>query len=206
MPGKGYRDADIVLGSYDRDKDEVAKGAEELLCRWNLYEESVSKRCDKNLVAITSSDGARDRIDLDDVLLVDMNGKRVEGRKNLPEDLHLHLGLYGAAAEMNVAVHTYSPFACAAACAGKGIPPVTDRLTNALGGEIEIVEYANVNDVNAVAAALKSKKACLLAGHGVLATGKTVSEAVRVADAVEKAAKIYAISALLSAAGNPRKT
>jgi ribulose-5-phosphate 4-epimerase/fuculose-1-phosphate aldolase len=203
MPGKGYRDADIVLGSYDRDKDEVAKGAEELLCRWHLYEESVSKRCDKNIVAITSSDGARDHIDLDGVLLVDIGGKRVEGRKNPPEDLHLHLGLYGTAAELNVAVHTYSTFASAAACAGKSIPQVTDRLTSALGGEIEVVEYA---DVNAVAAALKSKRACLLSGHGVLATGKTVSEAVRVADAVEKAAQIFAISTLLSTAGNPRKT
>jgi len=192
MPEKGYREADIVLGAYDGDKTEVSNGARKLLQRGLSYGESISKKCDKNIIAITSSDHNNVR----DILLVDLNGERVEGRKNLPHDLYLHTGLYRALSEINAVVHTRSTFAYAASCAGKPIPSKMAEIKEHVGGDVMVVECTE--DMDKVSSALKERRACLIADHGVLAVGKSVDEAIDVAEMVERAAMVHAIAKLLS--------
>ncbi len=196
MPEKGYREADIGLGAYDGDKTEVAKGARKLLQRGLSYGESVSKKCDKNIIAITPSDynNVRDG----DILLVDLNGKRVEGRKSLPQDLYLHIGLYRALPEINAVVHTRSTFAYAASCAGKTIPSKITEIKECIGGDVMVVECTGIEDMDKVSSALKERKACLIADHGVLVAGKSVDEAINVSEVVERAAMVHAIAKLLS--------
>jgi len=196
MPEKGYREADIVLGAYDGDKTEVFKGARKLLQRGLSYGESISKKCDKNIIAITSSD--HNNVKDGDILLVDLNGERVEGRKNLPHDLYLHTGLYRALSEINAIVHTHSTFAYAASCAGKPIPSKMAEIKEHIGGDVMVVECTGIEDVDKVSSALKERKACLIADHGVLAVGKGVDEAIYVAEMVERAAMVHAITKLLS--------
>jgi L-fuculose-phosphate aldolase len=71
------------------------------------------------------------------------------------------------------------------------------------GGEISVAPYAlpgtpelAENAVNALA----DKFAVLLANHGVVACGKTLSEAVTAAELVEKAAQIFSWAQLLGGA------
>ena len=74
------------------------------------------------LVAIKPSGVAYDAIAADDIVIVDLNGKVVEGRLNPSSDTATHLALYRAFPNIGGIVHTHSRWATIFAQAGRDIP------------------------------------------------------------------------------------
>src|SRR5450756_1777645 len=158
---------------------------------------------DCNLVIITPSSMEYDLLLAEDMCVVDMAGEKVEGRYNPSVEVVMHLAIYEARPDVGGIVHTHQKMATAVAVAGKGIPPILEEEVFALGGGVELAEYAlpGTRDLARHAVdALGGRNACLLAHHGVVAVGPRIQDALLKAEIVERAAEIYIMSTMIGGA------
>jgi L-fuculose-phosphate aldolase len=115
----------------------------------------------------------------------------------------LHAAIYAARPEVSAIVHTHSPQATALACTGRGIPPFHYMIALA-GGAIRCMPYSTFGSAELAVSAvrgLEGRRATLLANHGVVAVGSSLSRARAVAVEVENLAGQYL--AMLSAGLEP---
>ena len=91
-------------------------------------------------------------------------------------------------------VHTHAPFCVALAVLGRSIPPYHYMVAKAGGRDIRCGGYATfgTQELSDIAIqALDGRKACLLANHGMIATGATLDSAMALAVEVEELAEGY---------------
>lgn len=161
-------------------RSEVADAARRLAAEGLLIGTAgnVSVR-DGDTVAITASGIRLAACEPADVTLVSLTGDVLDGRLAPSSEVGLHLGIYRAGAAGAV-VHTHAPYATAAACVLDELP-VLHYQQLALGGTIRVAEYATFGTddlARATLAALDGRSAALLANHGSVAIGATMSAAV----------------------------
>lgn len=167
---------------------------------------------EKGLVVIKPSGVLYDKLTLEDMVVVDMEGNVVEGNLKPSSDLKTHLRLYKAFPDIAGVVHTHSTHATAFAQAGQGLPaygtthadyfygevPCTKELcAKDIQGDYEletgnmIVEtFANL-DPNAIPGVLANN-------HGPFTWGKSPADAVHNAAVLEECAKMAWISQSLN--------
>ncbi len=133
------------------------------------------------------------------------DGATLAGNRRPSSEWRLHAAIYAARADLAAIVHTHSPMATALSCARRRIPPFHYMIALAGGTEVPCAPYAAFGTqtlADSAAAALGSGlRACLLANHGVVACGPTLSAAEALAGEVENLARQYL--ALLSAGLEP---
>ena len=133
----------------------------------------------------------------DDIIHCDLKGKVVSGQLIPSCEWPFHAAIYTARNDVNAVVHVHSPYATGLACTRKGIPAFHYMVAVAGGDEIPCADYASfgTNELSInVVAALTSRRACLLANHGVVTLGDSIASAYKLAHEVEALAKWYCIS------------
>lgn len=115
-----------------------------------------------------------------------------EGRPS--SEWRFHRDIYRARPDVNAIVHTHSPAATALACQRRSLPPFHYMIAVAGGADIRCADYAlfGTQDLSdCVVAALSERKACLMANHGMIATGETLDAALALAAEVEHLCDLY---------------
>ena len=146
------------------------------------------------LIAVTPSGKGYREIIAEDVVVVDVTGKIIEGSFKPSSELPLHLAIYSARPDIQAIIHTHSVFASACAVAHKGIPPIIEDLVQLSGGSVDVARYALPGTdalAHNVVAALGKKNAVLMANHGVVGCGQSLVEGMMACELVEKAAQIF---------------
>lgn len=147
----------------------------------------------EDLIAITPSGMNYELLQPEDVVLLDLTGNVVEGKRKPSIEVPLHLAIYRARKDVNAIVHTHSTYATALACARKPIPAAVEDLVQIVGGEVRVAAYALPGTPelgqNALQA-LEGRNAVLLANHGLLGAGKDLEEALKICLVAEKAAQV----------------
>jgi L-ribulose-5-phosphate 4-epimerase len=126
------------------------------------------------------------------LVVVDGDGRVVEGALLPSSDTASHLVIYRDLPGINGVVHTHSTFATAFSAIGRPIPPCLTAIADEFGGPIPCAGYAPVGGEaigRAVVEGIGESSAILLMNHGVFAVGETAEEAVRAAVMVEDAAR-----------------
>ena len=140
----------------------------------------------------------------EDVVELDLSGRRRVGGLDPSSEWPLHGGIYKARPDAEAIVHAHSPMATALSCARIGIPPFHYMIAICGGPGIRCGQYATFGTQqladNAVEA-LWNRKAALLANHGMVAVGMTLEGARVIAVEVENLANQYL--ALLQAGIEP---
>ena len=164
---------------------------------------NVSGRDPKtNLVVIKPSGVNYATLKPEDLVVVDLNGKKVEGGLKPSVDTESHLYIYRQRPDVNGICHTHSTFASVFAALGKPIPAVLTT-TAMLGGEVPLGEFVAVGESEIgkeVIEKIGDKKAIILKNHGVFTIGKDAFHAVKMAIEIEEIAKITYYALLM---GNP---
>ena len=125
------------------------------------------------------------------MLVVDMNGKVVEGDFKPSSDVHSHLYIYKHRPDVFGVVHTHSRYATAFATVGKPIPCVLTAIADEFGGPIPCAGFALIGDEaigKVVVDSIGKSPAVLLKNHGVFTIGKNATAAVKAAVMTEDVA------------------
>ncbi|MEG1726310.1 MAG: class II aldolase/adducin family protein [Acidaminococcaceae bacterium] len=159
---------------------------------------NISMKIEKDCYAITPSGRAYDTMTADDVAIVNSSGTKMAGNLIPSSELPLHLAIYKAHPCFKAIIHTHSVYASACAAMQRPIPALIEDMAQVTGGSLNVSKYAMAGTktlaTNAVLA-MGDSNAVLLANHGAVCCGKSLAEALIVAEIVEKAAQIYCITA-----------
>ena len=162
---------------------------------------NVSAR-DGDHVAVTASGVVLAACSADDVTVVDLDGRVVDGDLRPTSELELHLAAY-AGSDALACVHTHAPFSTAVACVLDELP-VLHYQQLLLGGAIRVAPYATFGTpelATSVTQALEGRSAALMANHGSVAVGGSLDQAVENALLLEWLAALHHRA---SALGTPR--
>lgn len=122
------------------------------------------------------------------------DGGETRGTRAPSSEWRFHRDIYRARTDVDAIVHTHAPFATTLACLDRGIPAFHYMVAVAGGRDIRCAPYATfgTQDLSDLAVtALTGRKACLLAHHGMIATGRTLDAALELAVEVETLAEMY---------------
>jgi len=147
-----------------------------------------------DLLAITPTGRYYDSMDVDDIVVLNFDGERVEGKHTPSIETMLHMGIYKARKKVKAIIHIHPIFGSILAVTGLEVPPILDDQVTYLGGEIKLAEYAlsgSQDLVRNVVSALGSRNAVIMANHGALCVGRDMREAFTNCEMLEKTAKIY---------------
>jgi L-ribulose-5-phosphate 4-epimerase len=145
------------------------------------------------LVVIKPSGIRYEALTPENMVVVDLEGKVVEGAYKPSSDTLAHVTVYRHRKDVHGVVHTHSPFATAWAAVGKSIPPVLTSISDEFGGAIPVGAYARIGGDEIGREIIRSigdSPAILMKNHGVFTVGKTAEAAVKAAVMVEDAARI----------------
>ena len=159
---------------------------------------------EKNLVVIKPSGVSYDDLKAEDMVVLDLSGKQVEGTLNPSSDTETHLALYRAFPSVGGIVHTHSAWATAWAQAGRGIPAFGTTHADYFYGEIPCTRKMTAEEIEAAYEEETGKviietfagkdpleiPGVLVYSHGPFSWGTDVQEAVYHAVVLEEVAKI----------------
>ena len=129
------------------------------------------------------------------MVIVDADGKLVEGDYKPSSDTASHCYIYRAMPAVNGIVHTHSRYATAFAVVGRSIPCITTAMSDEFGGPIPCGGFALIGGEEigqVVVETLRESRSpsCLLQSHGVFAVGPSAEAAVKAAVMTEDNAAI----------------
>jgi len=140
-----------------------------------------------------------EELEPEDIVFLDANGTHPPGQRPSSE-WRLHLGILQARPETGAVVHTHSVHATALAMRGMEIPAAHYMVAAAGGPNIRCARYATFGTPELserAIEALENRSACLLANHGVVATGTDLRRALWLAGEIEVLARQYILSLML---------
>ena len=148
---------------------------------------------DEKLLAITP--GSKDYMDIgpEDIVIVDLNEKIVDGKGKPSSELKLHTIYYENREDINAVVHTHSFYASALSCLNKGLPAIHYMIASA-GGELQCVPYATFGTselANNALLGMENRKAVLLGNHGLVSGARTIEQAYSIAGHMEYISGLY---------------
>lgn len=127
-----------------------------------------------------------------------------EGKLAPSSEWRFHLDIMAERPEVGAIVHTHSTHATALAICGIEIPAVHYMIAAAGGPTIRVAPYATYGTAELSANALQAlegRSTCLLANHGVIATGPSLKRALWLAGEVETLARQYILARSLGDPG-----
>lgn len=184
---------------------EVIRGCRALTSLGLTYGTSgnVSIRRDSAGLFVSPTGMPYDQLQPDDVPLVTLDG-RWFGRRRPSSEWRFHRDIMAARAEVGAIVHAHSRHATALACTGRDIPAFHYMVAVAGGADIRCAPYHPFGTQelsDAALTALQGRKACLLAHHGIIAVGRDLEAALKLAGEVESLAAQYCIALALGSVG-----
>lgn len=157
---------------------------------------NISARVDGGRVLITPSGISKGRLNLDDMLIVDLDGNVVSSRpdRKPSSETPMHLEVYKQREDVHAVLHAHPIFATTLTVAGLGFP--NDVLPEVLLtlGDVPVTEYATPSsheDAEVIRPFLITHNALLLRQHGSLTFGKNLDEALIHLERIEHVAEIY---------------
>jgi 3-dehydro-4-phosphotetronate decarboxylase len=160
---------------------------------------NISVRLDDGYL-MTPTNSSLGRLDAARLSKLDADFAHISGDKPSKE-VFMHRAFYRARQDAGAVVHLHSTMATAVAClpdvdAENPIPPLTPYFVMRVGRSMPRIPYYRPGDAAmepAIEAAARSARAVLLANHGPVVSGRTLTDAVYAAEEVEEAAKLYVV-------------
>ena len=159
---------------------------------------NISVRLPEGGYLITPTNSSLGSLDPERLSRLDGDFQHTGGDKPSKE-VFMHRAFYTARDDAGAVVHLHSTQATAVSCLpdvnpDNPIPPLTPYFVMRVGRRMPIVEYYRPGDSAmepAIHAAARDARAILLANHGPVVSGKTLTDAVYAAEELEEAAKLY---------------
>jgi len=157
---------------------------------------NISARTDDGLVAITPAGIQYDALQPEDLTIVDLDGKIVDGAKKPSSETPMHTSILKHLPHVGAVCHTHSSYAMTFAAAGLDIPTISLELY-VCGAPIPVAPWACPGTPQAGKVTVDifeqnhTLKVCLLRNHGLVAIGTDLEKAFELAYNAEVGMQTY---------------
>lgn len=161
---------------------------------------NLTVRLDNDTVLTTPTGMSKGLMEPEDLVLVDMNGRKLSGRRPASTEIGMHLLIYKMRPDVHGIVHAHPTTATGYAAAGI---PLNKALVSEVVlslGSIPLARYATPGTpelTEALEPLILENDAILMANHGVVTYGDTLLRAYMKMETVEHFAKIALVTHLL---------
>jgi len=164
---------------------------------------NISIRLDADRVLCTPTGVSKGMMQVDDLIICDLKGNKVEGRKERTSEIAMHLTIYGVRSDVRSVVHAHPPVSTGFATAGRALnqallPEVIIGL-----GCVPLASYGLPGTpalTEPMMPYIPKYDAILLANHGAVCYGDDVWKAYFKMETVEHYARIALVAELLGGA------
>jgi L-fuculose-phosphate aldolase len=193
-------------------KEQLVETARELL-RSGLVEGTagnLSARLPDGSVVLSPSSLPYETMTTDDLVVTDLDGKLLEGKRAPTSEKALHLACLRKYPELGAVIHSHARYATMFAITRRPIPCVIEEFDVFVGGEVPVAEYRLTGSDELgeeVSRHVAERGAVLMANHGLLTVGNDLAGALKVAKLVERTAEIvWGAQALGTVVSLPEET
>ncbi|TYB96682.1 MAG: class II aldolase/adducin family protein [Kosmotoga sp.] len=149
---------------------------------------------ESNRIFITPSGYSYEKMEEQDICVIDFDGKTLEGDRTPSSEWKMHVAIYNARDDVDVILHTHPLYSSIASVTLDNVPSLIEDCAMICGPKIKIAEYGDPGSwqlaKNAVNA-LDTNGAVILKNHGLVNVGKRFSEAFTGAKVTEKNVQVY---------------
>jgi L-fuculose-phosphate aldolase len=154
---------------------------------------NLSVRLDQNRVLVTPTGFSKGMMRPEDMVIVDLHGKKLSGFCNPSSEITMHLTIYRMRPDVGAVVHAHPCTATGFASAGIALDePLCSEVVITLGA-VPLAPYATTGTMelsDSLRPYIPFHDAILMANHGVVAYGEDLRRAYMRMEAVEHYAKI----------------
>jgi L-fuculose-phosphate aldolase len=158
---------------------------------------NISARLDSRSILVTPTGMSKGMLRPEDLLLVDPDGHKLAGTREVSTELRMHLLIYRLRADVHAVVHAHPPTATGFAAAGLALDePLIAEVELSLG-RVPLACYALPGTrelCDELAPLIAGHNAILMANHGVVTYGENLLAAYLHMESVEHFARIYLVT------------
>ena len=158
---------------------------------------NLSVRLDHERLLITPTCMCKGMMQPEDLVIVDLDGRKLEGERNVSSEVQMHLLIYKMRPEIGAIVHAHPPTATGFAAAGVALEQALISEVVLTLGSVPLANYAcpGTKDLSASLRPLvPDHNAILMANHCVVAYGDDLDQAFMHMETVEHFAKITLVA------------
>lgn len=148
---------------------------------------------EKKLIAISPSGIDYFETEPEDIVVIDIDGNMVDGKRKPSSEHELHRIFYIKRHDIDAVVHTHSVYATVLATLRQSLP-ASSYLVAYSGLDVRCADYATFGTVELAMLtfeAMIDRYAVLMANHGLLTGGKDILNAFNIAEQIEHCAEVY---------------
>jgi L-fuculose-phosphate aldolase len=161
---------------------------------------NISLRLDPRRILTSPTGVSKGMMSADDLVITDLEGRKLSGRRNPSSELAMHLLIYRRRPDINAVCHAHPPVATGYAAAG--IPlnkAILAELVLSLGS-IPVAQYGTPGTpelTDAIEPLVQSYDAILMANHGVVTYGQDLLSGFFRMETAEHFARVALVTQLL---------
>ena len=149
---------------------------------------------EKGLFAISPSGIDYFETEPEDVVVMDLQGRVVDGKRKPSSEHELHRLYYENREDINAVVHTHSVYCTVLAVLREELPASSYLVAFARGPNVRCGDYASFGTrelAEITYKAMEGRNAALMANHGLLAGAEDILNAFNIAEQIEGCAEVY---------------
>lgn len=165
---------------------------------------NISVRLDDGRILCTPTGISKGRMQPEDMLICDGNGRKLEGTRACTTEIEMHCTIYRLRPDIHAVVHAHPPVSTGFAVAGRALNLAILPEAVVTLGTVPLADYGlpGTPELSArLAPLIPNHDAILMANHGAVCYGETLEKAFFRLETVEHISRISLIAELL---GGPR--
>lgn len=163
---------------------------------------NVSMRMEGGLFLVTPSGMLYEKMVPEDMVVIDSEGKVVEGNRKPSSDSTALVYIYQHMPWVQAVIHTHQPYATAVGLTNDRLPACLVTIIDANHADVPVAPWTPSSDIGMGKLAVEYTKdatAVIMKHHGVIAMGENLEEALFSAVYLEEAAKTYVMARVMGA-------
>jgi ribulose-5-phosphate 4-epimerase/fuculose-1-phosphate aldolase len=181
-------------------------------CR-KLYNNGLVKGTSGNISArvpgtqmflIKSSGSQMETLRAEELVLVDLQGNKIDGKSNVSMETPMHASIYRIRKDAQAVVHTHAPTATAFGIVKTEILPLQIEMFMLLPNGVPVIPFKPPGSrelASEVQKKITNYNAVILENHGIVTVGSTIETACDLNEMVEEAAKLQLWAIMLGGRG-----
>jgi L-fuculose-phosphate aldolase len=158
---------------------------------------NLSVRLDRHRLLVTPTGCSKYMLRSDDMVIVDLDGRHIAGRRKVTSEVGMHLAIYNQREDVEAVIHSHPPVATGFACAGRALDEMICQEGAMTLGPVPLARYATTGTPE-VAASLAPHilyhQAILMANHGAVSYGPNLLDAFLKMETLEHLAHIRLVT------------